>query len=77
MLHLSQLPERNSTMFEVIVNFQLLNDHIQYLTPVFHFLYQEMLKKKIKMKRAQEGFPLLFVCVVSIVSMAVGYYIHP
>ncbi|KAH1146460.1 hypothetical protein GYH30_041887 [Glycine max] len=37
----------------------------------------EMLKKKIKMKRAQEGFPLLFVCVVSIVSMAVGYYIHP
>ncbi|TKY72019.1 Vesicle-associated protein 2-2 [Spatholobus suberectus] len=37
----------------------------------------EMLKKKIKMKRAQEGFPLLFVCVVSLVSMAVGYYIHP
>ncbi|KAK7412603.1 hypothetical protein VNO78_04092 [Psophocarpus tetragonolobus] len=36
----------------------------------------EMLKKKMKMKRAQEGFPLLFVCVVSLVSMAVGYYIH-
>ncbi|RDX63758.1 Vesicle-associated protein 1-3, partial [Mucuna pruriens] len=37
----------------------------------------EMLKKTIKMKRSQEGFPLLFVCVVSLVSMAVGYYIHP
>lgn len=37
----------------------------------------EMLKKKIKRKRAQEGFPLLFVCVVSLVSIAVGYYIHP
>ncbi|WVY92511.1 hypothetical protein V8G54_031599 [Vigna mungo] len=37
----------------------------------------EMMKKKIKIKRAQEGFPFLFVCVVSLVSMAVGYYIHP
>lgn len=37
----------------------------------------EMLKKKIKMRRAQGGFPFLFVCVVSLVSMAVGYYIHP
>ncbi|KAK7303161.1 hypothetical protein RJT34_14062 [Clitoria ternatea] len=36
----------------------------------------EMLKK-IKMKRTQEGFPLLFVCVVALVSVAVGYYIHP
>ncbi|CAJ1962263.1 unnamed protein product [Sphenostylis stenocarpa] len=37
----------------------------------------EMLKKKIKIKRAQEGFPFLFVCVVSLVSLAVGYCIHP
>ncbi|KAK7332220.1 hypothetical protein VNO80_28969 [Phaseolus coccineus] len=37
----------------------------------------EMMKKKIKIKRAQEGFPFLFVCVVSLVSLAVGYYIHP
>ncbi|XP_020221517.1 vesicle-associated protein 1-2 isoform X3 [Cajanus cajan] len=40
-------------------------------------LREEMLKKKIKMRRAQGGFPFLFVCVVSLVSMAVGYYIHP
>ncbi|KAK7331321.1 hypothetical protein VNO77_25543 [Canavalia gladiata] len=37
----------------------------------------EVLKRKVNKKRAQEGFPLLFVCVVALVSVTVGYYIHP
>ncbi|MED6156950.1 hypothetical protein PIB30_018871 [Stylosanthes scabra] len=38
----------------------------------------EMLKRKRNMKRPhQVGFPLLFVCVVALVSVTVGYYVHP
>ncbi|MED6121688.1 hypothetical protein PIB30_032457 [Stylosanthes scabra] len=37
----------------------------------------EMLKRKGNMKRPQVGFPLLFVCVVALVSVTVGYYVHP
>ncbi|XP_027931250.1 vesicle-associated protein 2-2-like isoform X2 [Vigna unguiculata] len=54
-----------------------LNEEKRRNTREKNLLKQElMMKKKMKIKRAQEGFPFLFVCVVSLVSMAVGYYIH-
>ncbi|KAK4266483.1 hypothetical protein QN277_027395 [Acacia crassicarpa] len=37
----------------------------------------EVLKKGINAKRVQAGFPLLFVCMVALISVVVGYYIHP
>ncbi|KAJ1385588.1 Vesicle-associated membrane-protein-associated protein [Sesbania bispinosa] len=37
----------------------------------------EVLKRKINTKEVQAGFPLLFVCMVALISVAVGYYIHP
>ncbi|KAF7837152.1 vesicle-associated protein 2-2-like [Senna tora] len=37
----------------------------------------EMLKRRINGKSVQVGFPLLYVCMVALVSVAVGYYIHP
>ncbi|BAT87359.1 Vesicle-associated protein [Vigna angularis] len=57
----------------------MLNEEKRRNTREKNLLKQEleMMKKKMKIKRAQEGFPFLFVCVVSLVSMAVGYYIHP
>ncbi|KEH32268.1 putative vesicle-associated membrane-protein-associated protein [Medicago truncatula] len=36
----------------------------------------EVLKRKSNAK-VQAGFPLLFVCMVALVGVAVGYYIHP
>ncbi|WJX90551.1 hypothetical protein P8452_72436 [Trifolium repens] len=36
----------------------------------------EVLKRKSNAK-VQAGFPLLFVCMVAMVGVAVGYYIHP
>ncbi|KAF1887197.1 hypothetical protein Lal_00040797 [Lupinus albus] len=40
-------------------------------------LVEEALKRKMDAKRAQAGFPLLFVCMVALVSVVAGYYIHP
>ncbi|XP_019436056.1 PREDICTED: vesicle-associated protein 2-2-like [Lupinus angustifolius] len=37
----------------------------------------EVLKRKMDTKSVQDGFPLLFVCMVVLVSVLVGYYIHP
>ncbi|XP_061367972.1 vesicle-associated protein 2-2-like [Gastrolobium bilobum] len=37
----------------------------------------EVLKTKIDTKGVQAGFPLLFVCMVALVCLVVGYYIHP
>lgn len=37
----------------------------------------EVLKKKINTEGVQAGFPFLFVCMVALISVAVGYYIHP
>ncbi|KAI4345488.1 hypothetical protein L6164_012609 [Bauhinia variegata] len=37
----------------------------------------EMLKTKVNVKKVQVGFPLLYVCMVALISVAVGYYIHP
>ncbi|BAT77181.1 hypothetical protein LR48_Vigan01g311300 [Vigna angularis] len=37
----------------------------------------ELLKREIARKRTQGGFPFLFVCMVALISMAVGYYRHP
>ncbi|ESW26216.1 hypothetical protein PHAVU_003G100500 [Phaseolus vulgaris] len=36
----------------------------------------ELLKREINKKRTQGGFPFLFVCMVALISVAVGYYIH-
>ncbi|CAJ1941104.1 unnamed protein product [Sphenostylis stenocarpa] len=37
----------------------------------------EVLKRALNTKGTQGGFPFLFVCMVALVSVAVGYYIHP
>ncbi|KAJ7980202.1 Vesicle-associated protein 2-2-like [Quillaja saponaria] len=37
----------------------------------------EVLKRKSFVRRVQVGFPLLYVCLVALISMAVGYYFHP
>ncbi|CAL0307239.1 unnamed protein product [Lupinus luteus] len=37
----------------------------------------EVLKRKMDGKSVQRGFPLLFVCMVVLVSVLAGYYIHP
>ncbi|RZB54807.1 Vesicle-associated protein 2-2 [Glycine soja] len=37
----------------------------------------EVLKRQINTKGNQAGFPFLFVCMVALISVAVGYYIHP
>ncbi|MED6119741.1 hypothetical protein PIB30_014605 [Stylosanthes scabra] len=38
----------------------------------------EVMRRKIDMRRVQAGgFPLLFVCMVALVSVVLGYYIHP
>ncbi|KAK7387853.1 hypothetical protein VNO78_22649 [Psophocarpus tetragonolobus] len=37
----------------------------------------EVLKRQINTKGSQAGFPFLFVCMVALISLAVGYYIHP
>ncbi|XP_028759815.1 vesicle-associated protein 2-2 [Neltuma alba] len=37
----------------------------------------EVLKRRINAKNVQLGFPLLYVCMVALISVAVGYYIHP
>ncbi|KAL3012054.1 hypothetical protein AAZX31_07G233700 [Glycine max] len=37
----------------------------------------EVLKRQINTKGSQAGFPFLFVCMVALISVAVGYYIHP
>ncbi|KAK7348196.1 hypothetical protein VNO80_22746 [Phaseolus coccineus] len=36
----------------------------------------EVLKREINKKRTEGGFPFLFVCMVALISVAVGYYIH-
>ncbi|KAJ7955036.1 Vesicle-associated protein 2-2-like [Quillaja saponaria] len=36
----------------------------------------EVMKRKSNVRRVQVGFPLLYVCLVVLISMAVGYYIH-
>ncbi|XP_057753658.1 vesicle-associated protein 1-1-like [Arachis stenosperma] len=38
----------------------------------------EDMRRKVDMRRVQAGgFPLLFVCMVALVSVVLGYYIHP
>lgn len=37
---------------------------------------QEVLRRKNNVKTAQVGFPLLYVCMVALISVAVGYLMH-
>ncbi|VVA16861.1 PREDICTED: vesicle-associated [Prunus dulcis] len=37
----------------------------------------ELLRRKNNVKRIMVGFPLFYVCMVALISLAIGYYIHP
>lgn len=37
----------------------------------------EVLRRKSNLRRGQVGFPLLFVCMVALISLIVGYQSHP
>ncbi|XP_061374313.1 vesicle-associated protein 2-2-like [Gastrolobium bilobum] len=75
----SRLSIMDSKLREAEGSIMKLNEERRRNTKEKDLLKQELevLKRKINMKRAQTGFPLLFVCVVALVSVVVGYYIHP
>ncbi|XP_027338787.1 vesicle-associated protein 2-2-like isoform X2 [Abrus precatorius] len=74
-LRLNVMDSKLSEAERTIIN---LNEEKRRNTQEKNLLKQElMLKRTVNMKRAQGGFPLLFVCVVALFSVALGYYIHP
>ncbi|XP_027332049.1 vesicle-associated protein 1-2-like isoform X2 [Abrus precatorius] len=75
----STLGIMDSKLREAEVTIMKLNEERRMNTQEKDLLKKELerLKRKINTKGVQAGFPLLFVCMVALVSVAVGYYIHP
>ncbi|WVZ10427.1 hypothetical protein V8G54_014957 [Vigna mungo] len=79
----SKLGIMDSKLREVTVTITKLNEERRKNTEEKNLLKKELelLKREIARKRTQGGFPFLFVCMVALISMAVGYnfgyYRHP
>ncbi|KAE9609581.1 hypothetical protein Lal_00006424 [Lupinus albus] len=75
----SRLGIMDSKLSEAKVNIMKLTEERRTNTEEKDLLKKEMevLKRKMNAKRVEDGFPLLFVCMVALVSMVAGYYIHP
>lgn len=71
-------PEFRSIMMTTEAAVMKLNEERRANIKEKDLLKQELeaLKRKSNAK-VQAGFPLLFVCMVALVGVAVGYYIHP
>ncbi|KAK7363635.1 hypothetical protein VNO77_05785 [Canavalia gladiata] len=76
---MSRLSIMDSKLREAEVTIMKLNEERRMNTQEKDLLKKELevLKRKIHTKGVQAGFPLLFVCMVALISVAVGYYIHP
>ncbi|XP_019462783.1 PREDICTED: vesicle-associated protein 1-2-like isoform X2 [Lupinus angustifolius] len=75
----SRLGIMDSKLSEAKANIMKLTEERRTNTEEKDLLKKEMevLKRKMDAKRVENGFPLLFVCMVALVSVVVGYYIHP
>ncbi|KAK7292320.1 hypothetical protein RIF29_08098 [Crotalaria pallida] len=75
----SRLSIMDSKLREAEVTIMKLSEERRANTQEKDFLKKELevLKRKKDAKRVQAGFPLLFVCMVALVSVVAGYCIHP
>ncbi|KAL2339084.1 hypothetical protein Fmac_013530 [Flemingia macrophylla] len=75
----SKLSIMDSKLREAEVTINMLNEERRRNTREKDLLKKELelLKRNINTKGVQSGFPSLFVCMVGLISVAVGYYIHP
>ncbi|CAL0325821.1 unnamed protein product [Lupinus luteus] len=75
----SRLGIMDSKLSEAKVNIMKLTEERRTNTEEKDLLKKEMevLKRKMDAKRVEDGFPLLFVCMVALVSVVAGYCIHP
>ncbi|KAG4932034.1 hypothetical protein AAZX31_17G021900 [Glycine max] len=75
----SKLSVMDSKLREAEVTITKLNEERRRNTQEKDLLKKELevLKRQINTKGNQAGFPFLFVCMVALISVAVGYYIHP
>ncbi|XP_019437541.1 PREDICTED: vesicle-associated protein 2-2-like [Lupinus angustifolius] len=75
----SRLGIMDSKLREAEVTIMKLNEERRTNTQEKDLLKKELevLKRKMDAKRGQSGFPLLFVCMVALVGVVAGYYIHP
>ncbi|XP_020226988.1 vesicle-associated protein 2-2 isoform X1 [Cajanus cajan] len=75
----SKLSIMDSKLREAEVTIRTLNEERRRNTQEKDLLKKELevLKRKMNTKGVRSGFPFLFVCMVALISVAVGYYIHP
>lgn len=75
----SRLNLMDSKLREAELVIEKLNAERRVSTQEKYMLKNELdaLKRRINAKSVQVGFPLLYVCMVALISVAVGYYIHP
>lgn len=75
----SKLSIMDLKLREAEVTIRTLNEERRRNTQEKDLLKKELevLKRKMNTKGVQSGFPFLFVCMVALISVAVGYYIHP
>ncbi|TKY54107.1 Vesicle-associated protein 2-2 [Spatholobus suberectus] len=75
----SRLSIMDSKLREAGVTIMKLNEERRRNTQEKDLLKKELevLKRKINTKGVQAGFPFLFVCMVALIGVAVGYYVHP
>ncbi|KAK7264582.1 hypothetical protein RJT34_32191 [Clitoria ternatea] len=75
----SRLSIMDSKLREAEVTIMKLNEERRMNTQEKDSLKKELevLKRKMSTKGVQAGFPLLFVCMVALISVAIGYYLHP
>ncbi|KAI4317653.1 hypothetical protein L6164_025507 [Bauhinia variegata] len=75
----SRLSIMDSKIREAELTIMKLTEESSMITREKNMLKQEleMLKRKVNEKKVQVGFPLMYVCMVALISVAVGYYIHP
>lgn len=78
-----RLSLHKSFYFSVITHFLVIAAHKFFLVLVLvlvlkhgHVLWQAVFQSKRSGRRAQAGFPLLFVCMVALVSIMLGYLCH-